>query len=298
MPGPRQRGPGWTKPETLAYFAGWLESGAIDIDIEDAVESLAEMLAAAHLTGRYDVEITPVDLVDEQTARLPFQEQIAFFRDKLNIPTRAWTDLWQQQHDVAFVVAGAARDDLLADLRESVDAAIAEGETLASFRKRFDATVAKHGWDYNGGRDWRTRVIYGTNLRTSYAAGRYQQLQAVKSTRPYWRYRHSAASLEPRHKHLAWDGLVLPADDPWWNTHYPPNGWGCNCYVEALSLRDLERLGKDGPDRAPGLDEREVTVGQGPDARTVTVPDGIDPGFAYAPGASPEGDAERIREAL
>ena len=146
----------------------------------------------------------------------------------------------------------------------------------------------------NGGRDWRTRVIYGTNLRTSYAAGRWQQLQAVRRSRPYWRYRHSPASVTPRHQHVEWDGLVLRADDPWWRTHYPPNGWGCNCYVEALSEREVRRLGKDGPDEAPALDEREVTVGSGPGARTVDVPAGIDPGFAYAPGRSVVGDAQRI----
>ena len=225
---------------------------------------------------------------------MPFDEQVRFYREKLDVPTRAWTDLWQKQHDVAFVVAGAARDELLSDLRGAVQAAIEDGETLASFRNRFDGIVAKHGWSYNGGRDWRTRVIYGTNLRTSYAAGRWQQLQAVRRSRPYWRYRHSPASVTPRERHVEWDGLVLRADDPWWRTHYPPNGWGCNCYVEALSEREVKRLGKDEPDEAPALDEREVTVGSGPGARTVDVPAGIDPGFAYAPGRSVVGDAQRI----
>ena len=80
-------------------------------------------------------------------------------------------------------------------------------------RKRFDEIVAKHGWKYKGGRDWRTRVIYDTNVLTSYAAGRWQQ-QAVKELRPYWRYRHSIASEHPRHLHLERDGIVLHADDP------------------------------------------------------------------------------------
>ena len=55
--------------------------------------------------------------------------------------------------DVGFVVAGAARDELLSGLRAAVDSAIAEDTALATFRERFDAAVARHGWSYNGGRD-------------------------------------------------------------------------------------------------------------------------------------------------
>lgn len=218
---------------------------------------------------------------------LPFAEQIAFFRRKLNLPTNSWTDIWQEAHDHAFVVAGANRAELVADFRAAVDKAIAEGATLAQFRKDFDAIVAKHGWSYNGGRNWRSRVIYETNLRTSYAAGRYAQLQKLKAVRPFWRYRHSDAVAHPRPMHLAWDGLVLRADDPWWHTHFPPNGWGCQCGVEALNARDLQRLGKDGPDTAPPIDMQAVTVGtSGPSPRTVETPAGVDPGFGYTPGAS------------
>lgn len=224
-------------------------------------------------------------------ASLPFGEQIAFFRRKLNLPTNAWTDIWQEQHDHAFVIAGANRDDLVADFRTAVDKAISEGGTLASFRKDFDQIVAKYGWSYNGGRNWRSRVIYETNLRSSYAAGRYEQLQAVKALRPFWRYRHSDSVLHPRPMHLAWNGLILHADDPWWQTHFAPNGWGCQCTIESLSHRDLIRLGKNGPDTAPAEDLQEVTVGsKGPSPRIVETPAGVDPGFGYTPGASAFGN--------
>ncbi|ULU26602.1 phage minor head protein [Dyella terrae] len=224
-------------------------------------------------------------------ASLPFQEQIAFFRRKLNLSTNAWTDIWQEQHDHAFVVAGANRDDLVADFRDAVDKAISQGGTLASFRKDFDQIVEKYGWSYNGGRNWRSRVIYETNLRTSYAAGRYEQLQAVKALRPFWRYRHSDSVLHPRPMHLAWNGLILHADDPWWQTHFAPNGWGCECTIESLSQRDLIRLGKHGPDTAPADDMQEVTVGsKGPSPRVVETPAGVDPGFGYTPGASAFGN--------
>lgn len=218
---------------------------------------------------------------------LPFKEQIAFFRAKKNVLTEAWTDLWLAEHDHAFMVAGANRIDLLVDLRAAVDKAIADGTGLEAFRHDFDKIVAKYGWAYNGGRNWRTRVIYETNLRTSYAAGRYAQLQALKKVRPFWRYRHSDAVEHPRPMHLAWNGLVLAADDTWWDTHYPPNGWGCQCTVEALNARDLARLGKSGPDTAPPVDMQQVLVGKnGPHPRQVETPAGVDPGFGYAPGKS------------
>lgn len=149
--------------------------------------------------------------------------------------------------------------------------------TLNDFRKDFDALVKKHGWSYNGSRNWRSELIYNTNIRTAYAAGRWQQLTDPDSLKlhPYLEYRHGD-SLHPRPQHLAWDGLTLPADDPWWQTHYPPNGWGCRCKVLAANKRDLERAGKEGPDPAPaavidpktgreaGMDKGwEYNVGQG-----------------------------------
>lgn len=213
---------------------------------------------------------------------LPFAEQIAFFRGKLNLPTAHWTDISRAEHDFAFVVAGANRNAIVADFRAAVEQAIAQGTTLEQFRKDFDAIVARHGWDYNGGRDWRSRVIYETNLNTSYAAGRFEQLQAA----PFWQYQHADWVTHPRQQHQAWDGLVLAREDAFWHTHFPPNGWGCQCSVRGLWARDLKRLGKDAPDAAPELRLVEREIGQrspnGP--RRVMVPEGIDPGFDYAPG--------------
>lgn len=158
---------------------------------------------------------------------MPFLEAIEFFRQKLNMPTATWKDIWQEMHTRAFTVAGAMKADLIQDLREAVDKAITEGVSLNEFRKDFDKTVQKHGWAYKGGRNWRTNVIFHTNVRTAYSTGRYNQMTDpdVLKARPYWEYRHGD-SINPRPHHLAWDGLTLPADDPWWDTHYTPNGWG------------------------------------------------------------------------
>ena len=214
----------------------------------------------------------------------PFAEQIAAFRLRLGnlVPTSRWDDLRHEAHDRAFMVAGAIGADLLADLGRAVDRAITEGTGLEAFRQDFREIVARrgwHGWTGEGtaaGEAWRTRVIYRTNAATTYAAGRWAQL--MEGGFPLLVYRHGG-SREPRPQHLAWDGLILPADHPFWATHAPPNGWGCSCYV--LGARDeaaARRLGGDPGKSLPANWNR-------PDART-GAPAGIDRGWAYAPGAS------------
>ena len=189
---------------------------------------------------------------------LPFDEAIAFFRGKLSMPTEHFDDLKKGMHAKGFMVAGIMKADLLTDMRSAVDKAISKGDTLADFKKNFDTVVEKHGWVYKGGHNWRTKVIYHTNLRSSHNAGRWEQMTDpdVVKLRPYFMYRHSG-SANPRAQHLAWHGLVLAYDDPFWNTHAPQNGWGCNCGLDSLSKRDLERMGKTGPDAAPEIKYRE-----------------------------------------
>lgn len=214
---------------------------------------------------------------------LPFEEAIDFFRQKTRVPTRRWTDIYGEAHSRAFMVAGAATDDLLADFQAEIRRALETGSTLAAFRDRFDEIVQKHGWSHTGSPGWRSRIIYETNLSTAYSAGRYAQQSDpdVKAAFPYWTYVHSG-SRHPRLNHLSWNGTTLSADDPWWKTHYPPNGWRCGCRVSITSRAGLRRMGKDGPDQAPPLDARPWTNPSTGETRQV--PRGIDPGFDYNPG--------------
>ncbi|WFU58148.1 hypothetical protein QA639_11880 [Bradyrhizobium pachyrhizi] len=119
-------------------------------------------------------------------------EAIRFIRDKLDVPTSSWTDLWQQQHSVAFTVAGATSKDLVRDFHDAVNKAIEDGTTLEEFQKDFDDIVEKYGWSYNGSRGWRSSVIFDTNVNMAYAAGRWDQIQQVKARRPYLMYKHLA----------------------------------------------------------------------------------------------------------
>lgn len=216
--------------------------------------------------------------------RRPFTEQVAFFRRKLRnlVPTERWDDLVRQEHDDAFMVAGAVKADLLTDLAAAVDKSIAEGRGLEEFRRDFRDIVERNGWTgWTGegsvkGEAWRAGVIYRTNAYTSYAAGRMAQLKAGNFK--YWVYRHGG-SLEPRPHHLSWDGVALPPDHPFWQTHYPPSDWGCSCYVVgARTEAGIRRVGGDPNKKLPAnWRERDPKTG---------APIGIGKNWDYAPGAS------------
>lgn len=219
---------------------------------------------------------------DAKAKGTPFREAIDYFRDKVRLPTRHWTDVYEEAHARAFVVAGAVKDDLLADFQRSIARAIEEGRTLEDFRKDFDSIVQRHGWSYNGSRGWRSKTIYHTNMRQAHMAGRWQQAQRLKKTRPYLRY-VAIQGGDRRPEHQALHGTVRPVDDPFWDVYMPQNGWGCKCSVQSLSDADLKRYGLSvSPPPQIQYEKRTINTPGGP--REVTVPHGVDPGFAYNPG--------------
>jgi len=231
-------------------------------------------------------------MAEPDIGNVPFQEAIDFFRSKLNISTKRWDELRGDAHARMFTVAGATKGNVLQDLRDAVDDALADGTTITEFRKRFDETVAKHGWDFNGGRGWRTRVIFDTNLRSAHAAGRWQQVvrrqRQVQARNPHetiYLVYETAGDLRVRPAHRAWDRIIRPVDDPFWDTHYPPNGYGCRCIARVMTGRQLERRGIK-----PTTDGElpEIAMQQRINRRTGEIlpptPAGIDTGFGHNVG--------------
>lgn len=219
----------------------------------------------------------------------PWAEQIAFLRDKLRLPTEAWDDISHGAHDRAFIVAGAQKADLLADLHQAVAAQMESGRGERAFTQVFKDLVTRNGWTgWTGegtakGTAWRAGIIYQTNMSTSYAAGRYRQLSdpGLLKLRPYWQYHHADGVLNPRPQHQAWDGLTLRHDHPFWKTHFAPNGWRCHCWVSAVAKPPA-----GAPTEPPeGWDEVDPATG---------VPVGIDKGFGYAPGAAADTSLRQI----
>lgn len=226
---------------------------------------------------------------------LPPQEAIEFFRQKGYAIGFDWRDVWQQEHQAAFTVAKAMRIDLLETIRAEVDKALAEGTTFATFRAQLKPALVRQGWwgkalmedpqtgetrPVQLGSTRRLKVIYDTNLRTAHSEGQWERIQAAKADFPYLIY-DARNSAEPRPTHSAWDGLVLPVDDPFWADHYPIKAWGCKCRVRQASRRMLERRGLTVSER-PNVPRRTYVNKR--TGETQRVPEGVHPAFHYPPG--------------
>ena len=234
--------------------------------------------------------VTPVQLKP-----LPPEEALRYFRSKGYRTGFAWQDVWQQEHARAFTVAKAMRLDILGDIREALDKALAEGIPFEQFKKSLRPTLEAKGWwgrkemvdpatgetaDVQLGSPRRLRIIYDTNIRMAHAAGDWAKIERVKDRRPYLLY-SAVRDRRTRPLHKTWDGTVLLVDDPWWDTHYPPNGWRCRCRPRQLGPRDLDRYGlKLG--QAPVIDTKPWKNPR--TGEIIHVPEGIDPGFGYNVG--------------
>lgn len=227
---------------------------------------------------------------------LPPEEAIDYFRKKGYKTTFDHREMMGEAHAYSFTVAKAMQRDVLQDIRVAMDDAIANGTTLEDFKKRLRPTLQEKGWwgrkemtdpvtgevkEVQLGSSRRLRTIFETNMRSAYAAGRWDQVQRTKKLLPYLRYITVGDShVRPEHKN--WHNVVKPVDDPFWDKHFPPNGWGCRCTVQQLGEEDLKRLGLQVTDFDPvGMPRRYVNKRTG---EMTSVPQGITPGFDYNPG--------------
>ena len=231
-------------------------------------------------------------MADEKPPLLLPREALAFFRAKGFAIGFDWRDIWQEEHARAFTVAKAMTRDLLEDIRAALDDALENGKTLAQFRQDLSPLLFARGWwgkslqtdPLTGeekvvqlGSPRRLRVIYDTNMRSAYAAGRWERVQRQKKVFPYLIYT-SVLDGREREQHHAWHGTVLPVDHPWWDTHFPPCDWGCRCTARPANQRMLDRRGQKVTEPVRFPDRTYVNKRTGEITR---VEKGIGPGFSF-----------------
>ncbi|HPO48710.1 MAG TPA: phage minor head protein [Spirochaetota bacterium] len=178
------------------------------------------------------------------------KDAIDFLKSKKIVPSENWDDLKHGEHSHAFTVAHNLTGNILNDIFEAMNNALEKGQSFKDFKKNIKPILKKKGW--YGGRDditkeqknsylnWRLKIIYKTNMTTSYQSGRYRKMQRLTDIRPYLVY-SAVMDKRTRKEHMLLNNKCFRYDDPFWDAHYPPNGWGCRCTVYSVTENQANR---------------------------------------------------------
>ena len=178
-----------------------------------------------------------------------------YFRDKVCKTCYSWRDILNKEQGNIFTILNIDRLDILEDIKNTLDDALHQGETSRWFIKQLTPTLQNKGWwnkpiiidngtscnEIPTNSEW-LDCIYRTHMHTAYMAARYRQMLDSIDSRPYWMY-EAVNDNRTRLDHGALDGLILKYDDPFWKTHFPPNGPKCRCKVSALSEFGMKKHG-------------------------------------------------------
>lgn len=239
------------------------------------------------------------------------KQALDYIKNKKLKPAFSYKDVWNEEHAAAFTVAKAMQLDVLSDIKNAVEKAIEKGTTFEQFKKELKPTLMQKGWwgkkemtdPLTGetitaqlGSDRRLKTIYSTNLRSAYQKGQYDRTME-SDLHPYLMYR-IGASVHHREQHLKWNNLILPKDDPLWNSIFPPNGYGCKCYTVAVTEARKQKYEQNGvpaynPDTQKTVRVPVQTTAPKPSYRNYfnerkgtleRIPQGIMPGFNWNQG--------------
>lgn len=171
---------------------------------------------------------------------VPFDEAIQAATERnVVLPDIYYGDLKGIARSDAFSVAGVQSVESLTRIKDNLQQAINRGESFQDWK---DSVNSGSAADLFGLPDHRLRNIFRTNIQGNYLRGRARQIIRTRETRPFLLY--SAINDDRvRPSHIEMDGTVLPISDPWWDTHYPPNGYQCRCSAVSLSVEQANRRG-------------------------------------------------------
>ncbi len=211
-------------------------------------------------------------------------------------PTFSYAEMLGEAHSQAFTVAKMMDVDMLGQVRTSLEAAMANGQSYKEWADELMPMLQASGWwgkqkvldpvtgkivDAQLGSPHRLETIFRTNMQAAYAEQQWAMIEGQKDVAPYLMY-DAVDDFRTRPSHKSRDNTILPVDDPWWDKNTPPLGYACRCGIIQVSQDELEALGKLPNTKPPALGTYEWKNPR--TGHTHTFPEGIDPGFDYNVG--------------
>lgn len=145
-----------------------------------------------------------------------------------------------ETHDRAFTVANVMKADIIQTIFNRLEYSIENGKPLKHFQDNLMNDLEGSGW--TGSNPSRLKVIFETNRNIAFSKGQYFKLKTTSDIYPYWKWNQIERPTK-RHDHSKLHGKVFRHDDPFWNSNFPPNGYGCKCSVVPITEAEAKAIG-------------------------------------------------------
>lgn len=162
---------------------------------------------------------------------VPPAEAIEYFRRKKVLSKKEFEKLKRQAKAAAFTVSGIYEQDVLDAFKQEIESALEEGRTKTTIVKKFKEILNGAGHKMLG--NFHLETVMRSNALMAQGVGRRKALEEVSEDLPYWEY-SAVGDDRTRPTHQSLDGIIFPANHPFWDTHYPPWGMNCRCGVNAV----------------------------------------------------------------
>ncbi len=156
-------------------------------------------------------------------------KQLNFLKMKVPLSKDDYNKLSDKYKNYGFTVARYQEEDKVAEVLDNLIKAKEQGLSYKDFKK----SIGKVKIDDS---------VYFQNVRNAQMSAKYQMLTENIDIYPYWQY-VAIMDGKTRPSHAQLNGKVYKADDPIWNSIYPPNGFGCRCTVRPLSEEMIKEKG-------------------------------------------------------
>lgn len=218
---------------------------------------LSWMLGMDHASGDLDLSDPAggqleLGLADDEIPAIPFEDAIAFLKGRVPVTKPEWNDLEEKLRFRAFTVAALSTPDNINQVREHLLATMDGSSTGIGDLWNPDLLADAAGLGQNA---WYWETVYRTNIQTCYSAGKAMEFR-----------RNQPAFIEligvddERQTEIceSLDGTILPALDPWWDTHWPPFHFGCRTTPRGIYQAEVEVMREAEPEWPPVSERPEA----------------------------------------
>lgn len=192
-------------------------------------------------TGPGVVALSAVRSDADAFLAMPFDEAVAFFRDKQVITAAEFDALRGRYRAGGFVARQLATRRLEEVARDSIQRLLEQGVTIPEAVQRIRSAEADElGLGIAPTSSGYLDNVIRTNVATAYGAGRWQAINDpnVRALRPWVQYR-TAGDERVRNGHRALNGLVFASGSELAARYAPPLFYQCRCVMVTLSARQF-----------------------------------------------------------